>query len=87
MSYRNNKFKISAPSWSEDFESSDGSYSMLDIQDNFEYIFKKTWRKTDNLSVTTYANKTESRIKFKIKAGYYIELLMSETINLLESTL
>ena len=37
----NNKFKISAPSWSEEFELSDGSYSIWDIQDYFEYIFKK----------------------------------------------
>ena len=37
-SYNNNKFKISAPTWSEEFELPDGSYSILDIQDYFEYI-------------------------------------------------
>ena len=40
-SYNNNKFKISAPTWSEKFELPDGSYSISDIQDYFEYIFKK----------------------------------------------
>ena len=45
MSYKNNKFKISAPKWNEEFEFSDGSYSTSDIQDYFGYIFKKTWRK------------------------------------------
>ena len=35
-SYNNNKFKISAPTWSEDFKLSDGSYSVSDIQDYFE---------------------------------------------------
>ena len=35
-SYKNNKFKISAPKWSDDFELSDGSYSISDIQDYFE---------------------------------------------------
>ena len=30
-SYNNNKFKISAPTWSEEFELPDGSYSILDI--------------------------------------------------------
>ena len=40
-SYNNNKFKISAPTWSEEFELSDGSYSVSDIQDYFEYILKK----------------------------------------------
>ena len=34
----NNKFKISAPMWSEEFELPDGSYSVSDIQDYFEYI-------------------------------------------------
>ena len=32
-SYKNNKFKISAPRWNEEFELPDGSYSILDIQD------------------------------------------------------
>ena len=41
-SCKNNKFKISAPTWNEEFELPDGSYSVLDIQDYFEYIFKKT---------------------------------------------
>ena len=38
ISYNNNKFKISAPTWSEDFELPDGSYSVSDIQDYVEYI-------------------------------------------------
>ena len=37
-SYKNNKFKISAPTWNDKFELSDGSYSVSDIQDYFEYI-------------------------------------------------
>ena len=37
-SYNNNKFKISAPTWSEEFELTDGSYSVSDIQDYFEYL-------------------------------------------------
>ena len=40
-SCNNNKFKISAPIWSEQFELPDGSYSILQIQDYIEYIFKK----------------------------------------------
>ena len=40
-SYINNKFKISAPTWNEEFELPDGSYSISDIQDYFEYILKK----------------------------------------------
>ena len=37
-SYKNNKFKISAPTWNEEFELPDGSYYVSDIQDYFEYI-------------------------------------------------
>ena len=39
-SYKNNKFKISAPTWSDEFELPYGSYSISDIQDYFEYILK-----------------------------------------------
>ena len=42
-SYNNNKFKISAPTWNDEFELPDGSYSVSDIQDYFENIFKKSW--------------------------------------------
>ena len=37
-SYKNNKFKISAPTWNEEFELLDGSYSAPDIQNYFECI-------------------------------------------------
>ena len=40
-SYKNNKFKISALAWNEDFQLPDGSYSVSDISDYFEYTFKK----------------------------------------------
>ena len=39
-SYNNNKFKISAPTWNDKFELPDGSYSVSNIQDYFEYILK-----------------------------------------------
>ena len=41
-SYNNNKFKIPAPTWNDEFELSDGSYSVSDIQEYFEYILKNT---------------------------------------------
>ena len=37
-SCENNRFKISAPTWNEDFELPDGSYSVSDIQEYFEHI-------------------------------------------------
>ena len=39
-SYNNNKFKISAPTWSDKFELPDGSYSVSNILDYFEYMEK-----------------------------------------------
>ena len=37
-SYNNNKFKNAAPTWNDKFELCDGSYSVSDIPDCFEYI-------------------------------------------------
>ena len=85
-SYNNNKFKISAPTWSEEFELPDGSYSVSDIQDYFEYILKKHSESVDNPSIRIYVNKIQNRITFKIKNGDYLELLTPETMKLLGST-
>ena len=85
-SFNNNKFKISAPTWSEEFELPDGSYSISDIQDHFEYILKKHIESVDNPSIKIYVNKIENKITFKIKNGYYLELLTPETMKLLGST-
>ena len=59
-SYNNNKFKISAPTWSEEFELPDGSYSISDIQDYFEYILKKHSESVDNPSIRMYINRIEN---------------------------
>ena len=84
-SHNNNKFKISAPTWREEFELPDGSYSISDIQDYFEYILNKRSESVDNPSIRIYVNKIENRITFKIKSGYYLELLTPETMKLLGS--
>ena len=39
-SYKNNKFEISSRTWNEELEFSDGSYSVPDIQNYFNYILK-----------------------------------------------
>ena len=56
---QNNKFKISPPTWNEKFVLPDGSHSLSDIEDYFEYIFKKHGEKTDNPSIRMYVNKIE----------------------------
>ena len=72
MSYKNNNFKILASTWNEEFELPDGSYSISDIQDYFEYILKKHGEKTVNPLIRIYINKIENRIMFRIKTGYYL---------------
>ena len=39
-SYKNNKFKISVPTWNETFDIGDRSYSASDIPDSFQYVLK-----------------------------------------------
>ena len=84
--YNNNKFKISAPTWNETFDLPDGSYSIDDIQDYFEFIIKKHETLTENPPIQIYPNKIKNRIVFKIKTGYKLELLTSEKMKLLGST-
>ena len=83
--YNNKKFKISAPTWKDTFDLPDGSYSIADIQDYFEFIIKKHKTLTENLPVQLYSNKMKDRIVFKIKTGYKLELLTPETMRLLGS--
>ena len=81
--YNNNKFKISAPTWNDEFNLPYESYSVFDIQDYFEYIIKKHETVADNPPVQIYVNKIKNRIVFKIKTGYRLELLTEETMQLL----
>ena len=84
--YNNNQFKIHAPTWNDQFNLPDGSYSVSDIQDHFEYIIKKHETITDNPPVQIYMNKIKNRIVFKIKAGYKLEFLTKELMRLLGSS-
>ena len=56
-SYNNNKFEISAPTWSDEFGLPDGSYLIPAMQDYFEYILKKHSEDVDNPSIRIYVNK------------------------------
>ena len=85
-SYNNNKFKTYAPTWNDKFELPDGSNSVSDIQDYFEYILKKHGENIDKPSIQIYVNKNENRVTFKIKDGYSLELLTPKTMKLLGST-
>ena len=82
MSYKNNKFKISAPTWNEEFELPYGSYSVSDVWDYFKCFLKKHEAVTDNPSIMIYVNKIKYRITFKIKTGYYLELSRLEALKM-----
>ena len=59
-----------------EFNLPDGSYSVSNIQDYFEYIIKRDETIVDNPPVQI----------FKLKAGYRLELLSEETMQLLGSS-
>ena len=85
-SYKKVKFKISAPTWNEEFEIPDGSYLVSDIQEYFEYTVTKHETVTKNPSIIIYENKIGNTITFKFKIGCFLELLTPETMKLLRST-
>ena len=78
--YNNNKFKISASTWNDEFHLPDGSYSVSDIEDYFKYIIKKHETIADNSAVQIDVNKIKNRIVFKVKTCYKLELLSEETM-------
>ena len=83
--YKNNKFKISAPTCNETFDLPDGSYNIPAIQNYLEYILKKQTI-ADTAPILVYANNVIKRIIFKINTGYKLELLSEETMKLFGST-
>ena len=57
--YKNNKFKISAPIWNEEFELPDELYSISDIQDYFECLLKNMEKKL----LKQWSTKASTKIK------------------------
>ena len=68
-SYNDNKFQISPPTWNDEFELPDGSCSVSDIQDYFEWILEKHGEVVDEPSVQTYVSKIENRLHLILKMG------------------
>ena len=65
--YENNKLKIIAPTWNDQFELLDGSRSVPDIQDYIEYIIKKKNKAlSTNAPIHIYINKINNRLVLKI---------------------
>ena len=66
---KNNKFKTRAPTWNDEFELPDGSYSVLDIQYYIKYIIKKHETSTAIPPIYAFINKINNRLVFKINDG------------------
>ena len=62
--YKNNRLKIIAPRWNDEFELSDGSYSVSDIQN---YIIKKHETLTTIPSIHVYISMINNTLVFKSK--------------------
>ena len=84
--HNNNKFKIPAPTWNDTFDLPDGSYLISDINDCFQFVIKKHETFTENPPLQIYTDRIKITIVFKIKTGYKLESLSSETMKLLGST-
>ena len=75
-SQNNKKFKILAPTWNEEFKLPDGSYSVSDIQDYFEYILKNIEKK---LMIKISHQYRYTLIKLKL--GLHLKLKMDTAQN------
>ena len=84
--YNNNKLKIIAPAWNDEFELPDGSYSVSDIQDYIEFVTKKHETLTIIPPIHVYINRINNRLVFKVKDEYKLELKTPETMKLFGST-
>ena len=83
--YKNNTLKIISPTWNDEFELPNGSYSVSDIQDYIKYIIKM--HKTTTVPpIHIYINRINNRLVSKIKDGYKLELQKPETMKLFGST-
>ena len=78
---------MSGPTWSEDVNIPDGSYEIPQIQNYFlDEVNKKhesNIKSNEQSPILIYANRILSRVSFRIKTGYKLELLTNETMRLL----
>ena len=66
---KNSKFKISAPSWDEEFELSDGSYFVSDMEDYVEYFIKQHEALTNKPLIQIYVNKLTKELHSNSNQG------------------
>ena len=71
---KNNKLKIISPTWNDEFELLDGSYTVSDIQEYIEFIIIKYETLTTNRPIHIHINRIHNRLVLKIRDGYKLEL-------------
>ena len=84
--FKNDHFKITAPTWDETFDLPDGSYTLPNIQDYFLYIVKQhesDVTSSEQSPTLVYPNYIKNRTIFKIKTGCKKHMLTNEAIDLL----
>ena len=65
--YKNNKLKTLAPTWNDEFELLDGSYSVSNIHDYIKYIIKKHETLTNIPPTHVDTNRINNRLVFFLK--------------------
>ena len=80
--YKNNRLKIIAPTWNDESELPDGSYSVSDILNYIKYIIKNHEKLTAISPINVYANRINNILIFKTKDGYTLEFQTPETMKL-----
>ena len=68
--YNNIKFKISAPTWNDEFNFPDGSCSVSEIPGYFEYINKEHEPIADNPPEQIYVNKIKNKYRLSIRIAF-----------------
>ena len=62
------------PIWNDEFELPDSSFPVSDIQDYIEYIINKHEALKINPPIHVYISRINSRLVFKIKDEYKLDL-------------
>ena len=78
--------KAITPTWNDEFEFQDDSYSVTDIQDCIEYIIKKHETLTTIPFIHVYINKINNKLVLKMKDGYKLELQTPDSMKLFGSS-
>ena len=84
-SSKNNKYKISVPTWNDKLESLNVLYSVSNIQDYFEYIIKNHETLIHNPPIRIHAKKLKIKLHLKLNQDIIWNLCQLKQRNYLEA--